>query len=219
MRFTKKIMGKGNDLLIIFPPWKSSGLIYPIISKKLSKKFCVITYYYSSDILTSDVQQTLKNFQAIIRDAKKLIRALKHDNINIIGFSIGSYLAFMLAKRLLERSGLCIITSSSRFSDFVWYSTSTKKIKKGILDQKVNLHLLESKWKAISPCNNIKDRVKIHVVLSRSDRTIPYRHGKELIKNLNKNNINFKLRLYEKVPHWLILVIYLVKLYVSDLGL
>lgn len=216
MKFGKTIRGKNNkNTIIIFPPWESLRVPYYFISKKLSKEYCVITYHYSSDILNSDTEDTLNNFITIVNDATECLNSLSKDNICILGLSIGSYLAFMFAKKN-KISKLFVVTSSSSFSEFVWYGNATKRIKKEIVKQKFSLSKLDTKWKELSPSYRLdKIKAKLLLILSEADTIIPYKLGQDLVNKLNQNKVKHNVQTFKNSPHILVIFLKVLKIYLS----
>jgi len=219
MKFNKTICGKDNkEAVVIFPHWKSISFDYNLLSKRLSRKYCVITYNYTKDILSQDVIKTLSNFKAIIKDANLLINQNKYKPITVIGFSLGSYLAFMLAGNK-KVSKVIAITSSWSFPYFIWYSNRTRGIKKALIKQKMTLLLLDKKLGEISPANNLRNKnLSIFLVLSESDRIIPYPIGKELADNVASKKRN-SVKIYRNLPHVFIVYYYMFKLGIMPLPL
>lgn len=219
MKFIRTISGDHNkEIIVIFPQWKSPRFLYSLISKRLSKRYCVITYYYSSDILVSNVGEVLENFKKVLKDANDVVRLLPKKTVNVLAFSIGSYLAFMFAKANQRVAKMFIVASGSPFSEFVWGGKSTKGIKKKMIKQRLSLSTLGAKWMQLSPSYQMKNiKSRVFLILSKGDKVIPYNLGVDLIHKLDVNKVKYKSKVHKHISHSWVIFKYLVQIYFSGM--
>lgn len=206
MIFKKKVYPtkqNNSQVIIIFSHWKSKSFLFLPLIRSLSKKYTVILYTYPRKILSSNSDLTKKYFKFISNDAKKSIKSFK--KVNVIGLSIGSYLAFYFAKSN-KINKLLFITCSSDFSEFIWFGNKTQKIKQELVFR-FNLKKFKKLNLTLSPIYNIKKiNCNVVAIFSINDKTIPFYLSKDLIDNLPKNT---KIIKHEFLSHNAVILKYL----------
>lgn len=216
MKYSKEVLGEGHEnLVIIFPHWQAHKAYYYLLSKKLAKNNCVLLYSYSPDILSSDIKETLKNYQIIRDDADDYINNNKFRKVAVVGCSTGSFISFFIAKKNKKISKIVAVSIASKFTDVVWHNgdhSGVKKIKQELIDKNISQAEAEKGWRQISPEYNL-DRIKARVLLiiSEGDKTIKYKYALEFIDKINKNKISCQIKTYKDFSHAFLVLRNLIK--------
>jgi esterase/lipase len=182
---------KTDKLVVLLPGWCVTPKQNRILMDKI-KKFSILSYTFSSDILTSDYKSTLNCFQSIKAKVQKDIRDLRKrhnfSEIMVIGVSLGCVNACMVANdnKLVDK--MYLITPGHCLAESLWYGIGTDSIKKEFENKGITLSALKKYWQQLAPENNI-DRLQgkeIRIFVSKSDIIIPYSYGKKLFELLKK---------------------------------
>ena len=128
-------------------------------------------------IVSANVGRTLQVCRQAVLDARRAIAWLHregYERIGILGTSLGSCLALLTTAHepLVRAEALNHI--SPRFADVVWRGLSTEHVREG-LDGHIDLELLQSFWRPISPIwflERLRDRRTL-LVYARYDLSFP----------------------------------------------
>lgn len=212
---------KSSVLKIILPPWgDGESFATKILMWRLKKNgYSCLAYFFPKYILSSNINDTLKFFNSIKDQLKSDILKLKAEynfqRIDIITLSLGVVSACLIANDNDDIQNLFFIVPGSCLASSVWNGIRTRKLKNVYEHQNINRKRLKISWDSLAPKNNI-DAMKnknIFIAISKSDKVIPYRFGKEfadLAKNLYPNNVVVQENSY--LGHYLTAI----KYYLSD---
>jgi len=148
-------------------------------------------------IVSANVTRTVQVCRQAVLDARRAIAWLAsrgYERIGILGTSLGSCLALLTTAHepLIRAEALNHI--SPQFADVVWRGLSTQHVREG-LDGNIELELLRTLWKPISPrwyLDRLRDR-KTLLVYARYDLTFPVDLSKELVRAFQDNGIPHEL--------------------------
>jgi dienelactone hydrolase len=137
-------------------------------------------------IVSANVARTVQVCRQAVLDARRAIAWLAtqgYDRIGILGTSLGSCLALLTAAHepLIKAEALNHI--SPHFADVVWRGLSTEHVREG-LDGHIELELLRTLWKPISPrgyLERLRDCQTL-LVYARYDLTFPVDLSEDLVK-------------------------------------
>ena len=137
-------------------------------------------------IVSSNIVRTVQVCRQAVLDARRAIAWLAaqgYERIGILGTSLGSCLALLTAAHepLLRAEALNHI--SPYFADVVWRGLSTEHVRSG-LDGHVDLELLRTLWKPISPrwyLERLRDRRTL-LVYAQYDLTFPVDLSEDLVR-------------------------------------
>jgi hypothetical protein len=137
-------------------------------------------------IVSANIARTLQVCRQAVLDARRAIAWLAmqgYERIGIVGTSLGSCLALLTTAHepLVRAEALNHI--SPHFADVVWRGLSTRHVREG-LDGHVELDLLRTLWKPISPrwyLGRLRDR-KTLLVYARYDLTFPVDLSEDLVR-------------------------------------
>ena len=144
-------------------------------------------------IVSSNVARTVQVCRQAVLDARRAIAWLHqqgYERIGILGTSLGSCLSLLTTAHepLIHAAALNHI--SPHFADVVWRGISTRHVREG-LDGHIELDLLRSLWKPISPhwyLERLRGR-KILLVYARYDLTFPPDLSRNLVRQFEEMQI------------------------------
>ncbi|MFA6099053.1 MAG: hypothetical protein WCV50_05985 [Patescibacteria group bacterium] len=183
-----------STLKIILPPWgDKESIISRILIRRLNKKgYSCLAYFFPRHILSSDVDKTVEFFNTIKERVKSDIKKLKAEynfqKIDIIAPSLGVVSACLIANGNQDISNLYFIVPGSCLAASLWNGIRTQHLKNIYEKQGINQEKLINIWGSLAPKNNINALAgkNIFIAISRSDKIIPYRFGKELADLMTK---------------------------------
>ena len=137
-------------------------------------------------IVSSNIARTVQVCRQAVLDARRAIAWLAargYERIGILGTSLGSCLSLLTTAHepLVRAEALNHI--SPYFADVVWRGLSTEHVRKG-LDGHIDLDLLRTLWKPISPrwyLNRLRDRQTL-LVYAKYDLTFPVDLSEDLVR-------------------------------------
>jgi hypothetical protein len=144
-------------------------------------------------IVSSNVARTVQVCRQAVLDARRAIAWLAgegYDRIGILGTSLGSCLSLLTTAHepLIRAQALNHI--SPHFADVVWRGISTRHVREG-LDGHIDLELLRTLWKPISPhwyLERVRDRQTL-LVYARYDLTFPPDLSRALVREFAARRI------------------------------
>jgi hypothetical protein len=137
-------------------------------------------------IVSANIARTVQVCRQAVLDARRAIAWLAlqgYDRIGILGTSLGSCLSLLTTAHepLIKAQALNHI--SPHFADVVWRGLSTRHVREG-LDGHIDLNLLRTLWKPISPrwyLERLRDRRTL-LVYARYDLTFPVDLSRDLVQ-------------------------------------
>ena len=192
--------GSPRAAVLVLPQWNSDagghvGLCRLLAWSGLSALRLSLPYHdqrmppelHRADyIVSANIARTVQVCRQAVLDARRAIAWLAmqgYDRIGILGTSLGSCLALLTTAHepLIRAEALNHI--SPDFADVVWRGLSTRHVREG-LDGNIELDLLRSLWKPISPrwyLDRLRDR-KTLLVYARYDLTFPLDLSEDLVR-------------------------------------
>lgn len=190
---------RADELIVVLPFWKSWTFANKLLNWRAlrSGKSCLF-YSFSPELLSSDPEYTLQEFHKIKAQVRQDISDLKkqygYSKIKIIATSLGVVSAMMIADGNKDVDELLLIVPGSCLASSLWDGIRTQRLKK-IYEQKgIDKEKLQKMWKELAPKNNVSqiEGKKIHVAISKSDKLIPYKYGKEFADILKEKGASIK---------------------------
>ncbi len=185
----------GSKILkVIIPPWEDgTNVLTKGLLGRLDKKDCsYLSYEFGLDLLSPDIELTLKKFNYIqyqIRaDISELKKKYSFERIDVIGTSLGVVSACLIVNGNANVNRLYCIVPGSDLAASLWDGVRTWKLRNMYKSQNITKEKLVEFWNDVAPKNNIDrlDGKKIFIAISKADNVIPYHYGKEftdIIKN------------------------------------
>lgn len=187
---SKNIIHADNSstLKVILPPWgDQESFATKILLQRLHKLGCsTVTYRIPQHILSVNTDHTLRFFITLKEQVKRDIQELKttyhFSTVDIIAPSLGVVSACLIANGNDDISNLYFIVPGSCLASSLWNGIRTKHLRIIYEQQGLNEEQLIKKWSQLAPKNNISrmQGKRIFIAISKADKIIPYRFGKEL---------------------------------------
>ncbi|GIW61917.1 MAG: hypothetical protein KatS3mg089_0769 [Patescibacteria group bacterium] len=198
--FTKKIYGEKNSrILIVFSSWPIKSWYLWFLGKLLAAhNFKVIIYSLDRHIFQPDPILIANPYALIKKDAINSIKSFpkrQQNNISVLGISLGSPLAFILANELHSVSKIIANLSGADMAQIVWsWDNILNGFKNKLRRKRWTLKKLQNIWFDLSPINNL-DKLrgkKILLYAAEKDELIPFTQARELIQALDERSIKYQ---------------------------
>lgn len=173
-----------------------------LLIKRFSKKGnSVLSYNFTGELLSVDINQTPKSFEyirdKIIFDIQKTKDEYNFERIDLIASSLGVVSACMVANNNKNINNLFFIVPGDCLASSLWNGLRTQKIKKKYSQQGISEDKLKDKWSKVAPRNNLNglNDKKIFIAISKADKIIRYKFGREfanILKNKYPKNITIE---------------------------
>jgi hypothetical protein len=144
-------------------------------------------------IVSANVARTVQVCRQAVLDARRAIAWLAsqgYERIGILGTSLGSCLSLLTSAHepLVRAAALNHI--SPQFADVVWRGLSTRHVREG-LDGNIDLELLRTLWKPISPQWYLERlrRMTTLLVYAKYDLTFPVDLSEDLVRAFRDGGI------------------------------
>jgi len=148
-------------------------------------------------IVSANVARTVQVCRQAVLDARRAIAWLAgegYDRIGILGTSLGSCLSLLTTAHEPLINAQALNHISPHFADVVWRGISTRHVRQG-LDGHIDLDLLRTLWKPISPhwyLERVRDRQTL-LVYARYDLTFPPDLSRDLVRSFRDLGIPHKV--------------------------
>lgn len=210
LKIKKRIVEPSNKnfkkAILFFPYWTGESELYSFISLNF-KEYTRIYYDYPKEIMSKDVNVSVKYLREILLDAFNLILELRkkgYTEITLVGSSLGSNISLKLASmvkvdkivlNMIDRSLALEVLKSSAMSSL------RKKLEKDGLDLE-NLHKIYS-FMATEPLlpNIKKTNAKILLLLSKNDIFCNLEEFKPVIKKMDELKIDYEVHINKLLGH------------------
>jgi hypothetical protein len=195
----QRARGRSRAAVLVLPQWNSDAGGHVGLSKLLAwngMSALRLSLPYHDErmppelrradyIVSANVARTVQVCRQAVLDARRAIAWLAaqgYDRIGILGTSLGSCLSLLTTAHepLIRAAALNHI--SPYFADVVWRGLSTRHVREG-LDGNIELDLLRTLWKPISPrgyLERLRDRETL-LVYARYDLTFPVDLSESLV--------------------------------------
>ncbi|WP_143307435.1 alpha/beta fold hydrolase [Chitinophaga vietnamensis] len=127
-----EIYGEGKPLLLLHGSYMNIGMNYAKLIPELSKTHQVIAFEMQGHGRTADIDRKF-SYPALADDAAGLLKYLKIDSADVLGYSLGAVVALKMTLRHPEMVSKLVFISGT-------YKTSgwTPEARKGFLDMKAD---------------------------------------------------------------------------------
>lgn len=196
--------GRGDHALLVFHHWNATKR-----QSKLAKFFSrrgitvvemAMPYHlersrpsasHADYMLSPNIGRTLQSVRQAVLDGRKTIRYLKsqgYNKISVVGFSLGSWIAGLLAANDPAVSKCSLFLSAGSLADMVWTGRATRLIKECIVSE-IDLSALRCAWAPIN-LENYADKLarpdlNLQLVLAKRDTVVLPELSQHLVKSLS----------------------------------
>ncbi|MFA6436609.1 MAG: hypothetical protein WC242_00625 [Candidatus Paceibacterota bacterium] len=189
-----EISKNSSTLKIILPPRGDGDTsVTRILMKRFVKEgYSCLAYFFPKHLLLTNAKKTVEIYDFVQDYTRKDIAEIKKKyhfkRIDIVAPSLGIVSACLMANDNPDISSLYAIAPGSCLATSLWSSNRMEKLRRIYESQGIDLEKLQKLWGHLAPKNNIDDlnNKKIFVALSKSDKVVPYSHGKEFAELLKK---------------------------------
>lgn len=192
--------------VIFFPYWTGESGIYDYLSLRL-KDYTRIYYDYPNEIMSKNINVSLKYLRSILIDAFNLILELRKEGyteITLVGSSLGSNISLKLASmvkvdkivlNMIDRSLALEVLKSSAMAPL------RKKLEKDGLKLQ-NLHKIYS-FMAVEPLlpNIKKTNAKILLLLSKNDIFCNLSEFQPVLDEMDKLKLDYEVHINKFLGH------------------
>ena len=129
-------------------------------------------------MLSANLGRTIQSVRQAVLDGRKLIQWLKSNgyrNISVLGMSLGSWVAGLIAADDLAVSRASLFLTAGSLADMVWTGRATRSIRDSV-EPIIELTDLRKAWGPLNIENYVKllarPGLDLHVVLAKRDKVI-----------------------------------------------
>ena len=183
--------GPSRKALIVFHHWNAKKR-NRIISRFLSQRGITVVeiampYHmerqrpgstHADYMLSPNLGRTIQSVRQAVWDGQRLIRCLKksgYDNISVLGISLGSWVAGLIAAHDTAVSKASLFLSAGSLADMVWTGRATRSIRES-LKYNISLDELRKAWAPLNLENYARGltRADLHLqlVLAMRDKVV-----------------------------------------------
>lgn len=196
-------------IYLLLPPWHGSFRDISKVKKRvLDMGFSFLSYEFPPDMLSSDAELTHKCFtvarDSVCRDLSELVEQYGINEVNLIGVSLGCVNAMMIINSYRQINEVTLIVPGNCLAESLWYGIRTQYLKREFEAQGITLQQLKQTWHDLAPENNLTNVncANLTVLLSKSDKSIPYRCGRKLVDAMNSAGLNPEVRENRFLGHY-----------------
>ncbi|HSE60909.1 MAG TPA: prolyl oligopeptidase family serine peptidase [Candidatus Saccharimonadales bacterium] len=201
--------GKRNQpVVLLFGGWTYQPWLLGFFGWLLALRgFYCVAYTYDDDVFSPDYKKTVASLLGIKNAVLEHIEALRaggRDTFYVVGTSLGTVLATLVANESPYVSKVVLNTTGADVAKSVWNWDRVKPwFKNKLLKQGLTEKDLSEHWKPISPAYNLKNlkRKPTLVYLAQQDQTIPFDQGRVLVSRLDVLGVPYEVVISRNLGH------------------
>ncbi|XOK15607.1 alpha/beta hydrolase family protein (plasmid) [Agrobacterium tumefaciens] len=183
--------GPSDRALVIFHHWNASSRNRQIASFFSKRGLAVVEiampYHFERSrpgslhadyMLSANLGRTIQSVRQAVLDGRKLIRWLKREgyrDISILGMSLGSWVAGLIAAHDLAVSKASLFLTAGSLADMVWTGRATQAIRDS-LEPEIDVTDLRRAWGPLNLENYAhrlaRPDLALHAVLAKRDKVV-----------------------------------------------
>lgn len=197
--------GSRDHVLIVFHHWNASRH-YNQLAKLLAMQGIAVAqiempYHfgrsrpgssYSDYMLSPSLGRTIQSIRQAVIDGRKLIRLLEgegYGRISVLGFSLGSWVAGLVAANDPAVSKAALFLTGGSLADMVWEGRATRHIRAS-LEGHIDPTELNRAWSLLNLENYARHlsrpELQLQIVLAERDTVVPSQVSRSLVSRLNQ---------------------------------
>jgi dienelactone hydrolase len=153
-------------------------------------------------MVSSNLGRTIRSCRQAVLDARMAIEWLArrgYKRIGVIGISLGSSIASLVAAHDRRVATSVLILSAGQFGEVVWTGRATRHIRRA-LEDRMSLSLLDSIWSVISPISYVERlgqrKMPLLLLSAREDDVfLPYL-TQQFVGSLRERNVPLRWKVY-----------------------
>ncbi len=213
-RITKELtyLPQSQTLYVVLPTWANTIQYLGKLKKEVrASNGSLLAYDFPREILSDDAELTRNCFVNVTERVRKDIAGLKQKHhftkCVIIGKSLGTVYATMIADNNPDIDEILLITTANCLAEAMWTGCRTQHLRKSYEQQGIDLKTLKRLWEELAPENHIgfKDK-KVSVYLSETDKVILPELGVLLVEKMRKSGLNPTMKENRYLGHYLTLM-------------
>ncbi len=159
--------GSRDTVVLLLPHWNAKAASYDKLARNLLRfgfpsLRVTLPYHdhrrppsmqYAEHMVSANLGRTIRSSRQAVLDARAAANCLEergYRRFAVLGISIGSSIASMLAAHDPRFDVICLALIASNFGEVVWTGTATRHIRTAI-EQRVSLEDIRQIWSIISP--------------------------------------------------------------------
>ena len=154
--------------------------------------------HYADYMVSANLGRTIQSFRQGVLDSRKLIDWLKeqgYGEISVLGMSLGSVIAGLLAAHDPRVSKLSLFLTAGDVADVVWTGRATRAIRKS-LEGQLELPQLKKAWQTISLENYVdglaRSDLDVEVVLAKRDNVMLPAISQSLLNKFDAAGVQYR---------------------------
>jgi len=194
---------------ILFPPWgQKIEYFFPLRLHVLKTGSACLEYEFSKSIMTSDyklVKKYINMAQKKIWEDINNLKSLGVKEMTVIGTSVGSVAAMMLANKEAMIKRLILNACCACPAEVIWSSVRLKTMKNSLEKKGMTVKKLKQYWHDFLPENNLDNLggKEIYINISQADLVIPYKNTYSLISKMRGLGLKPCVNENKKLGHYL----------------
>lgn len=182
---------KRNDRLTQFLAWQGISVAEMALPYHLERSRPDASF--ADHMLSADLGQTMQSMQQAVADAQQVIHWLRANGkpeVMVIGFSLGSWVAGLVAAQDQSIKKVSLLLNGGNLADMVWSGRATRHIRSG-LNGHVNLADLRSAWHpldlATHAANLARPELALQCIYARRDGVVKPDLTRHFIETLREH--------------------------------
>lgn len=147
---------------------------------------------YADYMLGPNLGRTIQSVRQAVWDGQQLIYWLKnngYEKISVLGFSLGSWVAGLVAAHDLSVSKASLFLTAGSLADMVWTGRATGSIRKS-LEPQISLPALRRAWAPLDLGNYVKElarpELSVQLVIAKRDKVVLPSLSCQLVQSLQE---------------------------------
>lgn len=182
---------RSHKLVVVFLPWHVPAWYATHLQASLALlPQSVLIYTFNDAIIQTDLVRVKSSFEfialAVASDIEHLRSEKGYTTVDLLGISLGNVSLCIAAEKIRHFNKVVMLAPGNTLAGALWNGWRTRRLRDYYKKQGLTVVDLQKEWDIIAPAAHVK-RLRGHniqIILARKDRFIPYRYGRELVRDL-----------------------------------
>lgn len=183
---------ESSVLTVVFPFWHAPQSFNRSLERRIQNRGTnVLLYNFNPLILNEDVESVKQSFEfitaSIAQDISALRKSRQFTSLNLLGFSLGVVSLCLVAEELEAFDEVTLVVPGNDLASSLWAGLRTRRLRGKLRRAGHELPALQKAWENLAPQSHAAAlrNHKLHIVLAKHDRFIPYEFGHRLLQALD----------------------------------